>query len=38
MTPEEVAGSYGMLGVAGFLNTFSDPRQPRSYLREKRNE
>lgn len=28
MNPEEVADNYGLLGVTGFLNSFSDPRVP----------
>ena len=26
MTPEEVADNYGLLGIAGFLQSYSDPR------------
>ena len=28
MTPEEVADNYGLLGVIGFLQSYSDPRVP----------
>lgn len=27
MTPEEVADQYGIIGVFGFLQSYSDPRQ-----------
>lgn len=28
MTPEEVADQYGIMGVFGFLQSYSDPRVP----------